>query len=58
MNLDEILDFEKEPNFELYKNLRIWDDLAKDTNPKVLKKIKNLNPTEYYQNLAFKFYNL
>jgi hypothetical protein len=29
MNSDEIIDFEKEPNFELYKNFRIWDDFGK-----------------------------
>ena len=40
MTSDEMLDFEKEPNFELYKNLRTWDDMAKDTNPKLLEKIK------------------
>ena len=58
MQPNEIIKFESDPNFNIYFDLRHWDDMAKDTNPKLLEKIKNLNPTQYYQNMAFKFYNL
>lgn len=58
MNQSEISKFEEDSNFNLYIDLRNWDDQAKDTNSKILEKINKLNPTEYYQNMALKFYNL
>jgi len=48
MKLYEILNFEKNPLFKYFLKIREWDDMAKMTNPELLKKIDELTILDRY----------
>ena len=48
---NEIKEFENDKLFRFHLKLREFDDKAKLTDEKLLKKIKDLNAPEYYFNL-------
>ena len=41
--------FENDDLFNYHLKIREWDDKAKETDEKLLEKIKNINPREYFQ---------
>lgn len=50
MTPEQMNSYENSSLFEYHLKIREWDDLAKSTEPKLLKKIKKMNPTYYYYN--------
>jgi 2-amino-1-hydroxyethylphosphonate dioxygenase (glycine-forming) len=48
LNNNEIINYEKNYLFQYHLKIREWDDMAKSTEPHLLKKIKDMNPTKYF----------
>jgi 2-amino-1-hydroxyethylphosphonate dioxygenase (glycine-forming) len=52
MSREELINFSKDDLFPWHLKLRQWDDMAKSTDPDLIKKIKEMNPTKYYKDMA------
>ena len=52
MDRKELINFHSNPLFQWHLKIRQWDDKAKSTDNILLKKIKDMNPVEYYKNVA------
>ena len=57
MDRKELIEFHNNPLFRWHLKIRQWDDMAKSTDHNLLKKIKNMNPVEYYKNMAKDYFN-
>jgi len=52
MSEKELSDFQLDENFRIHLNIRQFDDNAKDTSLKMLEKIKELDPINFYKKMA------
>lgn len=55
LSKEEIQEFEKDKYYDYHLRMRQFDDQAKSTEDKILKKIELLNPIKYYKSLIEKY---
>lgn len=48
LSQEEIKQYEKTHLFNYHLKIREWDDTAKSTDPELLEKIRNMDPTKYF----------
>ena len=56
MTKEEVDEYESNYLFKIHLKVREWDDKGKSVDAKLLKKISDMNPLDYYKEMAYNIY--